>query len=220
MGHRVAEAPSAAVALRVLSEENFDLAFLDLKLGKDDGLKLLPELLAAAPALGVVVVTAHATVGSAVEAMKRGAFDYLPKPFTPDQVRVALDRWRTVSGLKSQVANLTDQVRRTVPETDLAKARRLLDPLVREMGARELTTDAAVAKVSIVGSGIGNAPGYAAKMFGALADAGVNIEMISTSEIRITCIIAEDQVDAAARALHQAFRLDVPEGLEPSAAAS
>ena len=59
-----------------------------------------------------------------------------------------------------------------------------------------MTTDAAVAKVSIVGAGIQNAPGYAARMFGALADAGINIEMISTSEIRITCIIAEDDVDA------------------------
>ena len=74
-----------------------------------------------------------------------------------------------------------------------------------------MTTDAAVAKVSIVGAGIGNAPGYAARMFGALADAGINIEMISTSEIRITCIIAEDQVDEAARALHRAFRLQEPE---------
>ncbi len=54
-------------------------------------------------------------------------------------------------------------------------------------------------------------------MFGALADAGVNIEMISTSEIRITCIIAEDQVDEAARALHRAFRLEQPDGSETTA---
>jgi aspartate kinase len=99
----------------------------------------------------------------------------------------------------------------TVPETDLARARRMLDPLVREMGARELTTDSSVAKVSVVGAGIQNAPGYAARMFGALADAGVNIEMISTSEIRITCIIAEDQLELAARALHTAFKLEQPD---------
>ena len=99
----------------------------------------------------------------------------------------------------------------TVPSTDLARARKLLDPVVRALGARELTTDSAVAKVSIVGAGIGNAPGYAARMFGALADAGVNIEMISTSEIRITCIIAEDDVEKAAVALHSAFQLQVPE---------
>ena len=99
----------------------------------------------------------------------------------------------------------------TVPSTDLARARKLLDPVVRELGARELTTDAAVAKVSIVGAGIQNAPGYAARMFGALADAGINIEMISTSEIRITCIIAEDDVAEAARALHAAFALEQPD---------
>ena len=102
----------------------------------------------------------------------------------------------------------------TVPATELARARRLLDPVVRDLGFVDMTTDAAVAKVSIVGSGIGNAPGYAAKMFGALADAGVNIEMISTSEIRITCIIAEDQVEEAARALHTAFRLEQPDTTE------
>jgi aspartate kinase len=106
----------------------------------------------------------------------------------------------------------------TVSETDLAKARRLLEPLVREMGARELTTDAAVAKVSIVGTGIQNAPGYAARMFGALADAGINIEMISTSEIRITCIISEDDVERAAKALHAAFQLEQPEQIGLAAA--
>jgi aspartate kinase len=74
-----------------------------------------------------------------------------------------------------------------------------------------MTTDSAMAKVSIVGAGIQNAPGYASRMFGALADAGVNIEIISTSEIRITCMIAEDQVETAVRALHKAFALEEPE---------
>jgi aspartate kinase len=74
-----------------------------------------------------------------------------------------------------------------------------------------MTTDSAMAKVSIVGAGIQNAPGYASKMFSALAEAGVNIEIISTSEIRITCMIAEDQVETAVRALHKAFALEEPE---------
>jgi aspartate kinase len=99
----------------------------------------------------------------------------------------------------------------TVPSAELARARRLIEPIVRDLGARELLTDSAVAKVSIVGAGIQNAPGYAARMFGCLADAGINIEMISTSEIRITCIIAEKDVTAAARALHAAFALERPE---------
>jgi aspartate kinase len=101
----------------------------------------------------------------------------------------------------------------TIPRVELAKAKRLLEPLVRELGFREMTTDSSVAKVSIVGAGIQNAPGYAARMFGTLADAGINIEMISTSEVRITTIIAEDRVEEAVRALHAAFALEQPESV-------
>ena len=102
----------------------------------------------------------------------------------------------------------------TVPRGELAKAKRVLEPIVRELGFREMTTDASIAKVSIIGAGLHNAPGYAARMFGTLADAGVNIEMISTSEVRITCTIAEDQLEAAATALHAAFALSEPDPLE------
>jgi aspartate kinase len=80
----------------------------------------------------------------------------------------------------------------TITRGDLAKTKRILEPIVRELGFREMTTDSAMAKVSIVGAGIQNAPGYASRMFAALAEAGVNIEIISTSEIRITCMIAEE----------------------------
>jgi aspartate kinase len=106
----------------------------------------------------------------------------------------------------------------TVPRVELAKAKRILDPIVRDLGFREMTTDSSVAKVSIVGAGIQNAPGYAARMFSALADAGVNIEMISTSEIRITTIIAEDALETAVKALHAAFELERPEAIEAAAA--
>jgi aspartate kinase len=102
----------------------------------------------------------------------------------------------------------------TVPKVDLARAKRILEPVVRELGFREITLDSAVAKVSIVGAGIHNAPGYAARMFGALADAGVNIEMISTSEVRITAIVAEDDVETAVRALHDAFELATPDPVD------
>jgi aspartate kinase len=106
----------------------------------------------------------------------------------------------------------------TIPQVDLARAKRLLEPIVRDLGFREITTDTAVAKISIVGAGIQNAPGYAARMFRTLADAGVNIEMISTSEIRITTIIAEDALETALRALHAAFELERPETVEAAAA--
>ncbi len=102
----------------------------------------------------------------------------------------------------------------TVPRADLARAKRVLEPVIRELGFREITTDASVAKVSIIGAGLHNAPGYAARMFGTLATAGVNIEMISTSEVRITCMIAEDAVETAVRALHAAFALERPDALD------
>jgi len=106
----------------------------------------------------------------------------------------------------------------TIPRVEQAKAKRILEPLVRELGFADMTLDSSVAKVSIVGAGIQNAPGYAARMFGTLADAGINIEMISTSEIRITTIIAEDRVEQAVRALHAAFALEQPEAVEAAAA--
>jgi aspartate kinase len=105
----------------------------------------------------------------------------------------------------------------TVPRAELGKAKKVLEPVVRELGAREITTDASVAKVSIVGAGLHNAPGYAARMFGTLADAGVNIEMISTSEVRITCMIAEDELSTALSALHGAFELAKPDAVDAAA---
>ena len=105
----------------------------------------------------------------------------------------------------------------TVPRVELARAKKVLEPIVRELGARELTTDASVAKVSIVGAGLHNAPGYAARMFGTLADAGVNIEMISTSEVRITCMIAEAELATALDALHGAFELAKPDPVDVAA---
>ena len=105
----------------------------------------------------------------------------------------------------------------TVPRVELARAKKVLEPIVRALGARELTTDASVAKVSIVGAGLHNAPGYAARMFGTLADAGVNIEMISTSEVRITCMIAEAELTTALDALHGAFELATPDPVDAAA---
>jgi aspartate kinase len=102
----------------------------------------------------------------------------------------------------------------TVPRADLAQAERVLGPVVSELGAQELVTDPTVAKVSIIGAGLHNAPGYAARMFGALADHGVNIEMISTSEVRITCIIDESRLADALTALHGAFELEKPDPVD------
>jgi aspartate kinase len=105
----------------------------------------------------------------------------------------------------------------TVPRNELGRAEGVLAPLVGQLGAREIVTDPTVAKVSIVGAGLHNAPGYAARMFGTLADAGVNIEMISTSEVRITCVIDEARLPVALDALHAAFELERPDPVDAEA---
>jgi NtrC-family two-component system response regulator AlgB len=119
MGHTVAEAGGGTAARELLEKQRFDVAFLDLRLGRSSGLELLPQMLRLEPKLGVIVMTAYASIDTAVEAMRRGALDYLPKPFTPDQVRVVLDRWRLVSGLRSEVAELRDRVAESEPEAEL-----------------------------------------------------------------------------------------------------
>ena len=98
----------------------------------------------------------------------------------------------------------------TVPKADTAQTEAIVRKVSQEIEAEGVLTDAGVAKVSIVGTGMLGQPGIAATMFRSLADAGINIEMISTSEIRITCIIARGHAKDAVRALHKAFRLDQP----------
>jgi NtrC-family two-component system response regulator AlgB len=119
MGHHATEARDGPQALDLAGHRQFDLAFLDLRLGGAQGLDLLPELLGLAPGLAVVVITAYATIATAVEAMRRGAFDYLPKPFTPDQLRLVLERAVRVRRLQSHVEELEERVQSVVPEADL-----------------------------------------------------------------------------------------------------
>ncbi|HEV3232820.1 MAG TPA: aspartate kinase [Candidatus Dormibacteraeota bacterium] len=97
----------------------------------------------------------------------------------------------------------------TVPQADLAQTERIVRELSASIGAQGFSSDASVAKVSIVGTGMLGQPGIAATMFQTLADAGINIDMISTGEIRITCIVDRARTRDAVRALHRAFQLDV-----------
>jgi len=97
----------------------------------------------------------------------------------------------------------------TVPRDDLEVADALTRVLAAEIGASGVTTDAAIGSVSLVGAGMKSNPGVAAKVFETLADAGINIEMISTSAIRISCVVAESQVEQSVQVLHTAFGLDV-----------
>jgi two-component system, NtrC family, response regulator AlgB len=119
MGHRVQEAGTGSQGRDLLAHHQFEIAFLDLRLGREQGLDVLPALLQLAPGLAVIVMTAYATIETAVEAMRHGAADYLPKPFTPGQVRVMLDRVQRLNRLQSHVEELEEQVRSVVPEADL-----------------------------------------------------------------------------------------------------
>jgi len=139
MGCEVTGVGSAAGALEALERSPFDIAFLDLRLGDGDGLELLPRLLAARPTLAVVIITAHATFDTAVEAIKRGAVDYVPKPFTPAQIRHIVEQVTKRRAMVGRMLELEDRLAEEVPEVDLttesAKMRAVLDLLSRAAAA-------------------------------------------------------------------------------------
>jgi aspartate kinase len=107
----------------------------------------------------------------------------------------------------ASIKNITD-LTFTVAESQLAGAMAVVEPIAKSIGARQCIGDPKWGKVSIIGTGMQNVPGYAARMFDTLSKAGINIQLITTSEIRITCIIDESKVKDAVKALHQAFELD------------
>ena len=107
----------------------------------------------------------------------------------------------------ASIDNITD-LTFTVAKSQLAKAMRLVEPIAESVGAKACVSDSRLGKVSIIGTGMQNTPGYAAKMFGALSEQGINIQLITTSEIRITCIIDEARVKDAVRALHRVFETE------------
>jgi NtrC-family two-component system response regulator AlgB len=109
-GARVLGVATAGAALEALDRAHFDVVFLDLWLGADAGMSLLPEILRRQPDAGVIVVTAYASIESAVTAIRRGAVDYVPKPFTPDQIRLAAHRVVESQRLRRRLAELQDEL--------------------------------------------------------------------------------------------------------------
>jgi aspartate kinase len=100
----------------------------------------------------------------------------------------------------------------TLPRTDLTVGRRVTEKMAADIGATDVFADADIGRISLVGAGMKTHPGVAATMFEALADEGVNIEMISTSSIRISCVVRGQDVERAVRALHDRFQLENPPG--------
>ena len=103
----------------------------------------------------------------------------------------------------------------TVPRDDVRSAQEALEPLISELGIGGIAMDESMGKVSIVGAGMKSHPGVAAKVFTVLGDQGINIEMISTSPIKISCVVAGDRVPDAVRALHSAFELQGDDTIRP-----
>lgn len=134
----------------------------------------------------------------------------------PDRPGIAARLFRSLADRRVNVdmivqntsqKGLTD-ISFTVPKSDLNSALDVCNPIAAEIGADSVVSDANIARVSIIGAGMRTNPGVSATMFETLAQVDVNIEMISTSTIRLSCVIAGDQVETAVQALHTAFGLD------------
>ncbi len=127
-GHEAAEVANGARAMKAIEDEQFDVVFLDLKLGLEDGLEVLARLLKAQPTLHVILFTAYANIATAVEAMRRGAYDFVPKPFTPDQIRGILAKIDRTRVLQAKVSSLEGEIASESPPVDLEPG----DPVTRQ----------------------------------------------------------------------------------------
>lgn len=141
-GHKVSAVSNFQDALAEASRKSFELAFIDLRLGTDDGLELIPALLATTPWLKIIVITAYASIDTAVEAMRRGATDYIPKPFTPAQINLAVRKVFEMRALEQKVATLQEDLGRQHPEFDFSSTSPLMQKavnLARQTAASEAT---------------------------------------------------------------------------------
>jgi NtrC-family two-component system response regulator AlgB len=143
-GARADKVGSSAAAVEALRLAPYDLAFCDLRLGAESGLDLIPRLLSERPGLDVVVITAFATFDTAVEAIRRGARDYLPKPFTPTQIRHHLEAARQRRATASRLVDLEARLADAAPDVRLDSA----SPRVR--AALETLMKAAPHDVSVL----------------------------------------------------------------------
>ncbi|HMK64519.1 MAG TPA: sigma-54 dependent transcriptional regulator [Thermodesulfobacteriota bacterium] len=143
-GHKVLAVSNFQDALAENSRRSFELAFVDLRLGMENGLDLIPLLLSASPWLKIIVITAYASIETAVEAIRRGAKDYLPKPFTPAQVLLAVQKVHDLRSLEHHLAVLQEDLGRSVPEMEFSS----LSPLMQR--ALNLARQAAPTEATIL----------------------------------------------------------------------
>jgi len=143
IGCAVTGVSTGDAALAAVARKPFDLAFLDLRLGEQDGMAVLPQLLAARPGLAIVVITAYATIDTAVAAIKLGAVDYVPKPFTPAQIRLVVEQITARRATEARVADLESLLADELPGIDVAtQAPRMRTAL--ELATRAAASDAPI----------------------------------------------------------------------------
>jgi NtrC-family two-component system response regulator AlgB len=142
-GHKVIGVSNFEDALSEASRRSFELAFVDLRLGTHDGLDLIPALLAASPWIKIIIITAYASIDTAVEAMRRGATDYVPKPFTPAQVKMAVHKVFQMRTLEQRVAALQEDLGRSHPDVDFTSSSPAMQRSV-ELGRQVASSDATV----------------------------------------------------------------------------
>ena len=141
-GYSVTSVSNADDAIAESGKKSFELALVDLRLGTASGLDLIPKLLAASPWLKIVVITAYASIDTAVEAIKRGATDYLPKPFTPAQLKLIVDKIGHVLSLEQKLSTLQEALRQLHPDVLLESSSVLMQralELARDVSSSEAT---------------------------------------------------------------------------------
>jgi NtrC-family two-component system response regulator AlgB len=152
-GHEAVTVDSGGVALSKLQEDRYDLVVLDLRLeGESDGLEYLARLQKIIPGIAVVISTAHASIPTAVEAMRRGATDYLEKPFTPEQLRTVLARVERTQRLRQRAEGLADQMTRTTPAPDFSPSDLAMKTVI-ELVERAANTRATILLLGENGTG-------------------------------------------------------------------
>jgi NtrC-family two-component system response regulator AlgB len=129
-GHTVAAVVNRAAAEKKLKAETFEVAFLDIRLGAENGLDLLPELLRLSPRLAIIMITAYASIETAVMAIQRGAFDYLPKPFKPAQITQLMERVVKTRRLETRITELEAQLVNPGMDVELEST---ADPATRQL---------------------------------------------------------------------------------------
>jgi NtrC-family two-component system response regulator AlgB len=199
-GHQVSTAGTVQAALVEVSQRAFDLIFLDLRLGLDNGLDLIPTLLAENPWSKIVVITAYASVETAVEAMKRGAADYLPKPFTPAQVQLVTEKVADRRKLEAKIESLQQALGRD-PEADFPTASATMRRTL-EMARRVAASSATLLIRGEVGVGKGRLAraihgwsGRAAGAYGSMSCHGVATDAL---EVELFGVSSHDAPSAPA----------------------